>query len=202
MGNGCSPSRLAALDHDLPFLVVGKGGHGIRLLPRRGEGVERMIAADANLVLGLLVEGLEVVVADGPVVEGRAFDLAIGEFEAEILRHESPRHGAVAGGPAADAAGVVVVGAFAGQDDAGRAVRIGDDAAVAGVVRAEGIAQGRRALRDQLIVVVLVVARPLAPLQEDDAQAGSASSLATMPPPAPAPTMTALTWGSAMGAPG
>ena len=38
-GKRMQPQPLRGLDHDLPFLVIGEGGHGIRLLPRAAKGL-------------------------------------------------------------------------------------------------------------------------------------------------------------------
>jgi hypothetical protein len=80
-------------------------------------------------------------------------------------------------------AGVVVVIALAGKDDAGGTVGIGHDTAIAMVVRTKGVAEGRGALGFQFVVVVFIVVRPEAALEQRDAQAGHRQFLGDNPAP-------------------
>ncbi len=175
--------RVAVSTMRRAFLVVGEGGHGEGLLARAAEGVVGVVAGHADLIFRLFVKRLQIVVADRPVLQRGILDLAVSGAEAEILRHKAPGHGAVAHRAPADAAGVVIVVSFAGKDNAGGTVGIDNDAAIAPVVGTKGIAESGGALGTEFVVVVLIVTRPVAALQQDDAQTRQRQFLGHDPAP-------------------
>ena len=121
VGKACTPSFWQMRSSSLAIGCSSSGGSGIRLAARLGEGVRLRDARDAQLLLGLVVEGGEVVVADRPVDEVRALDGAQLAAQAEVDRLEPVEvaahvHGAAAdavGGPAGVAALVLLGGAAA-----------------------------------------------------------------------------------------
>ena len=100
---------------------------------------------------------------------------------------------AIAERSAAHAGSVVLVAPLAGQHGVRHALGIDPDARIALVFRSKRIAQHGGALIAQIVLAAIVGGVPLAALQQHHAQAGDDSSLATMPPAAPAPTTTAFT---------
>ena len=111
------PHALGGLSDQPRLFVMREGGHGKGFLARAAKGLPELSPAHADLIFGLFIERLQIVVADGPVGEGRILDLAVCGLQAKVLGHEAPGHRAIADGPAADAAGVVVVFPFAGKDN-------------------------------------------------------------------------------------
>ena len=78
----------------------GPGCHGVGARPPGGKGVRTLPACHADGPLHLGVERLELVVVDGPVVDGRTLLRTVGGEEAEVLFPEA-RHLAVGVGSAA-----------------------------------------------------------------------------------------------------
>ncbi len=75
------------------------GWHGVGARPPGGKGVRTLPACHADGPLHLGIERLELVVVDGPVVDGRTHLGTVGGEEAEVLFPQA-RHLAVGVGPA------------------------------------------------------------------------------------------------------
>ena len=194
MWKGCRPRRLRRRLQDSEFPARAAAAAWARALARAVKWRARVIAGDADFVLGLLVERLQVVVGDGPVFERTACGRAVGGPHAEILRHVAPGLRAVAERPAADAGSIVLVGALAGQDSVQAALGIHPDAGIAFIFGAKGVAEHGGALvaQDRLCGSRAAVYH-LPRSSSTTLKPATASSLATMPPAAPAPITTAFT---------
>jgi len=160
-----------ALRGGLEDFVLARGRerrHGERSGARTLEGVVVDIAGNADFVFGFFVERCQIVVADGPIIEGAAFGRAVGGTHAEIFWLVAPGHGAVSERAAADASGVVAVAAFAGENDVTVGVAIHKDAGIALVIRAGIVAQDGSALVAEIILAAIVGGVPAAALQKRD----------------------------------
>ena len=78
------------------FAIRRERRHGEIAAARAVKGRAGVIAGDADFVFGLVVEGLEVVVGDGPVFERTAGGSAVGRAHFEVLRHVAPGLRAIA----------------------------------------------------------------------------------------------------------
>ena len=70
---GVQADQFGGLPENLVLAVGRKRWHGQRLLARRFEGIVAVVAGDADLPFCFLVEGLEVLIGNGPVGERAAF---------------------------------------------------------------------------------------------------------------------------------
>jgi len=159
----------------LEDFVLARGrerGHGKRLGARALEGVVGDIAGNADLVLSFLVEGLEIVVRDGPILESAARKTAVGGAQAEIFGLVAPGHGAISERATTDASRVVTVAAFTGEDDMAIAIEVHEDAGIAFVIGSGIIAKDGRALIAEVILAAIVGGVPAAALEESDVEAG------------------------------
>ena len=146
--------------------------HGKRLGARAFEGIIADIAGYADLVLSFLVEGLKIVVGDGPILESAARKTAVGGTQAEILGLVAPGHGAVGKRSATDASGVVAVAALTGEDDMAFALEVHEYAGITFVIGAGIITEDGRALVAQIVFAAIVGGVPAATLEKSDAKAG------------------------------
>src|SRR5690625_509274 len=110
--------------------VVAERRHGVRLAPGRCKRVERIITCYANFPLGLFVIRFQVLVAYGPVLQGRVGHLAVGGLHGEVFYHEPPRHGPIGYRAGTHAGGDIAIGPFVGVNDALGAVAVHRDASV------------------------------------------------------------------------
>src|SRR3984893_15216907 len=78
----------------------GKRRKRIRLLSRFGEGIDSGQSGNSQLVLGLLVVGLQVIVGDGPIFEGSPGDASVGRLHPKVFAFVAPRRRPISeGGP-------------------------------------------------------------------------------------------------------
>src|SRR3981081_1273077 len=72
----------------------------IRLLSRFGEGIGSGQSGNSQLILGLLVVGLQVIVGDGPIFEGSPRDASVGRLHPKVFAFVAPRRRPICeGGP-------------------------------------------------------------------------------------------------------
>ncbi len=167
---GVPAQPLRGRRQDLGLGVVGESGHGPRLLARRRKRIRAIVARDADLPFRLLVARFEIFVGDRPIFERRAFERTVGRSQLEVLRHETPGHGPVADGAAADARGDVVVGPVARQNHALRAAGLDNHPAIAAIIGPVAVAQDRSPLRHQLVVAMFLIGNPFAALEKNDGE--------------------------------
>src|SRR3981081_801672 len=63
----------------------------IRLLSRLREGIGSGQSGNSQLILGLLIIGLQVVVGDGPIFKGSSGDASVGRFHLKVFAFKAPR---------------------------------------------------------------------------------------------------------------
>ena len=80
--------------------VDGKRRKRIRFLSRFGEGIGSGQSGNSQLILGLLVVGLQVIVGDGPIFEGSPGDASVGRLHPKVFAFVAPRRRPISeGGP-------------------------------------------------------------------------------------------------------
>ncbi len=137
------------------------------------ERIGRVVAADADFILGFFVKRLQVVVGDWPVFERASRRRAIGGAHLEVLRHKTPGLRSPTERSAAHAGGdVLVLSAVAGKYSLRYAVGADPNARMALVFRSKRTAQYGVTLIAQVVLAVIVGGVPLAALQQDYAQSG------------------------------
>jgi len=159
----------------LKDFVLARGrerGHGERLGARAFEGIIADIAGDADLILSFLIEGLEIVVRDGPILESAARKTAVGGTQAKILGLVAPSHGAIGKSATTNASGVVAIAAFTGEDDMTIALEVHEDAGITFVIGAGIIAENGRALVAKIVLAAIVGGVPEAALEKSDVETG------------------------------
>ena len=120
---------------DLVLAAVRQRGHGQRPAARPFEDVVRVVTGNTDFPFRLGVVGLQVLIADGPVVQGAARHGAVRAAHAKVFLEVAPRHGAVTEGTATHARGVVVVSAVTRYHHLLAALGVHDDAPVTLVIR-------------------------------------------------------------------
>lgn len=91
-----------------------KRRHRKRIGARALEGIVADIAGNTDLVFSFLVEGFEIIVRDGPILESAALETAVRGPQAKILGLIAPGHGAIGERATTNASGIVAVTAFTG----------------------------------------------------------------------------------------
>ncbi len=174
---GMQAEALCRRLEDAEFAIRRQRRHGKIAAARAVKGRAGVVAGDADFVFGLVVEGLKVVVGDGPVFKRTAGGSAVGGAHSEVLRHVAPGLRAVAQGSAADAGCVVLIGAFAGKDGVGSSLPVDPDTGIALVFGTEGVAEKGGALVAEIVFAAVGGSVPLAALKQDDAEAGGGKFL-------------------------
>ncbi len=153
-----------------PALTVGRQGRqGVAAVggPAARGGVA--VTGDADLALGALVVGNEIVVAERPVGQRTARRDAVLAGHAEVRGQEAPRLGAVDDRAAADPGGDVVVAALVRPAQVGPALPVHQHARVAVERRAGVVAVLREAVVAQVVAPLPRERVPAAPFEQQDA---------------------------------
>ena len=136
------------------------------------KGRSRIITGGTDFVLSFLVEGLQVVVRDGPVFERAPHRHAVGGAHLEVLGHKTPGLRSPTERSTAHAGGIVLVRSLAGYYGVSRTLRINPNPGIALVLRTKCAAQDGGALVAQVVLAAVVSGVPLAALQQNYAQSG------------------------------